>query len=219
MQLPTSLRPLVTVSGPAHLDSPGHAGAFRVATVPGETLSSLICRLAARYRLETKTLRSIWQWRNYPPRHENGDARADAEVLLNARGRTVLAGLCGVGQDVLVRTVPSWGQEDTKPPAAPDAVPTASWRIGGAVAGPVAFGCRLCTARRTETVVRVVRYPPLRSRVCTARGRARETSIRCRRPTRSSPPNASSPSRPPSRNRAQLTGRRMFRAGLSTPLS
>jgi hypothetical protein len=68
--------------------------------------------------------------------------------------------------------------------------------------------------RRTGTVVRVVRYPPLRSRVCTAHGRARETSIRCRRPARSSPPNASSPSRPPSRNRAQPPG-----AGCAEPAS
>ena len=31
------------------------------------------------------------------------------------------------------------------------------WRIGSAVAGPVAFGCGLCTARRTGMAVRVVR--------------------------------------------------------------
>ncbi|WP_248512241.1 hypothetical protein [Streptomyces sp. D2-8] len=106
------------------------------------------------------TAPSCWQWRNYQPRHEGG-GRDDAEVLLNAPGRQLLAELCGVEEDVLARTLPSWRQEDAKLPAGPDAVPAAAWRIGGAVAGPVAFGCRLCAARRTGTVVRVVRYTPL----------------------------------------------------------
>ncbi|WP_406212005.1 DNA-binding protein [Streptomyces canus] len=154
-----------------HLDGSGHAGIFRIAPLPGETAASLICRLAARYGLQEKALRSTWQWRNNPPRHENGDARADAEVLLNAAGRTVLAGLCGVGEDVLARAVPSWGQEDAKLPDAPDAAPAAAWRIAGAVAGPAAFGCRLCTARRTGTTVRVVRYAPRWERICVRHGR------------------------------------------------
>jgi hypothetical protein len=33
----------------------------------------------------------------------------DAEVLLDAGGRGVLAGLCGVGLEVLARALPSWG--------------------------------------------------------------------------------------------------------------
>ncbi|MGV9551790.1 DNA-binding protein [Streptomyces ardesiacus] len=151
--------------------TPHHAGVLRTAPVPGETASSLVSRLAHRYGLEEKALRSCWQWRNYPPRHENGTLRADAEMLLNAAGRQVLARLCGVEQDVLARALPSWGREDAKLPAGQDAVPAAAWRIGGALAGPVAFGCQLCTARRTGTAVRMVRYAPLWSRVCVRHGR------------------------------------------------
>jgi hypothetical protein len=116
-------------------------------------------------------LRSGRHWRNYQPGHDGGGARADAEVLLNAAGRQLLADLCGVEDNVLARALPSWEQEDTKLPAEEDAVPAAAWRIGGAVAGPVAFGCRLCTARRTGTAVRMVRYAPLWSRVCVRHGR------------------------------------------------
>ncbi|MFJ2171033.1 DNA-binding protein [Streptomyces griseofuscus] len=91
--------------------------------------------------------------------------------MLNTAGQEVLAELCGVGQDVLARALPSWGREDAKLPTGQDGGPAAAWRIGGAVAGPVAFGCRLCAARRTGTAVRVVRYAPLWSRVCLRHGR------------------------------------------------
>ncbi|GGP00122.1 TniQ family protein [Wenjunlia tyrosinilytica] len=156
--------------GTAHSSNP-HTGLFRVVPVAGETTSSLICRIANRYGMEAKALRSSWHWRNYPPRHESGGARADAEVLLNAAGRQLLAGLCGVEEDVLARALPSWEQEDAKLPDREDGVPAAAWRIGGAVAGPVAFGCRLCTARRTGMARRVVWYAPLWSRVCVRHGR------------------------------------------------
>ncbi|WP_329332710.1 DNA-binding protein [Streptomyces sp. NBC_01352] len=135
-----------------------------------ETTSSLICRIASLYGMEAKALRSCWHWRNYPPGHDGGGARADAEVLLNAAGRQLLAGLCGVEEDVLARALPSWGQEDAKLPAGQDAGPAAAWRIGGALAGPVTFGCRLCTARRTGTAVRVVRYAQRWQRVCVRHG-------------------------------------------------
>ncbi|MFD0198953.1 DNA-binding protein [Streptomyces albidoflavus] len=146
-------------------------GIFRVAAFAGETTASLICRTASRYGMEAKALRSCWQWRNYPPGHDGGGARADAEVLLNAAGRQLLASLCGVEQDVLARALPSWGQEDAKLSAGRSGVPAAAWRTGGAVAGPVAFGCRLCAARRTGTAVRVVRYAPRWDRVCVRHGR------------------------------------------------
>jgi hypothetical protein len=84
-------------------------GIFRVAPLPGETTSSLIRRIASRYGLEAKVLRSCWHWRNQQPKHESGTCRADAEVLLNAVGRQRLAGLCGVKEDVLARALPSWG--------------------------------------------------------------------------------------------------------------
>ncbi|MEU0650137.1 DNA-binding protein [Streptomyces umbrinus] len=145
---------------------PHRVGAFRIAPFSRETTSSLICRIAGRYGMEAKALRSCWQWRNYPPGHDGGGARADAEVLLNAPGRQLLAGLCGVTEDVLARALPSWGQEDAKLSAGKNRGPAAAWRTGGAVAGPVAFGCRLCAARRTGTVVRVVRYAPRWGRVC-----------------------------------------------------
>ncbi|MGW1563376.1 DNA-binding protein [Streptomyces sp. NPDC002144] len=149
----------------------GHPGVFRITPLTGETTASLICRTGARYGLEAKTLRSSWQWRNYPPRHESGNLRADAEVLLNPAGRRLLARLCGVEQDVLARALPSWGQQDAKLPAASDAEPAAAWRIGSPLAGPVAFGCRLCTARRTGTTERVVRYAARWQRVCVRHGR------------------------------------------------
>ncbi|KIF72810.1 DNA-binding protein [Streptomyces sp. 150FB] len=146
-------------------------GLLRTAPLHGETTLSLICRIASRYGLESKALRSCWHWRNHQPKHEGGACRADAEVLLNVAGRQLLSGLCGVEEGVLARALPSWGQEDAKLPAEESGVPAAAWRIGGGVAGPVAFGCRLCTARRTGTVVGVVRYAPLWSRVCVRHGR------------------------------------------------
>ncbi|MFF9128522.1 hypothetical protein ACF09J_35735 [Streptomyces sp. NPDC014889] len=39
---------------------------LRTAPLQGETTSSLICRIASRYGMEAKALRSYWQWRNYP---------------------------------------------------------------------------------------------------------------------------------------------------------
>ncbi|WLW58284.1 DNA-binding protein [Streptomyces sp. YU58] len=72
---------------------------------------------------------------------------------------------------MLARSLPSWGQEDAKLSAGKGGVPAAAWRTGGAVAGPVAFGCRLCAARRTGTAVRVVRYAPRWERVCARHGR------------------------------------------------
>ncbi|MFB7459215.1 DNA-binding protein [Streptomyces sp. NPDC056188] len=146
-------------------------GLLRTAPLQRETTSSLICRIASRYGMEAKVLRSCWQWRNYPPGHEGGGARADAELLLNAAGRQLLAGMCGVEEDVLARALPSWGQKDAKLSAGRNGVPAAAWRTGGAVAGPVAFGCRLCTAGRTGTAVRAVRYTPRWERVCLRHGR------------------------------------------------
>jgi hypothetical protein len=143
---------------------------LRIAPLRRETTSSLICRIASRYGLEAKALRACWKWRNYPPGHEGGGARADAEVLLNAAGRQLLADLCGVEEDVLARALPSWGEEDARLRAEDDD-PVGLWRTGGAVAGPVAFGCRLCAARRTGTAFRAKRYAPRWDRVCVRHGR------------------------------------------------
>jgi hypothetical protein len=159
-----------SVARTGHPAGCGHAGIFRIAPLPGETASSLIRRLAARYGLEATTLRSSWQWRNTAPPRAGAGVRADAEVLLNRAGQEVLAKLCGVGQDVLARALPSWACRDAKL-AGQRQTPAAAWRIAGAVAGPVAFGCRLCTARRTGSTVRVVRYAPRWERVCVRHGR------------------------------------------------
>lgn len=145
-------------------------GILRVAPLPYETTASLMSRIAAHYGISPQALRSGWTWRNYPPRHDSGTARADAEVLLNPVGRQILASLCSVEEHVLVRALPSWGQEDAKLTARAQA-PAAAWRIGGSVIGPVAFACRLCTARRTGAAVGAVRYAPLWERVCVGHAR------------------------------------------------
>ncbi|WP_369185840.1 DNA-binding protein [Streptomyces sp. Y1] len=146
---------------------------FRVSPIIGETTSSLVGRVAAHYGLDDAALLASWQWRDHRPRHEGGVLRADAEMLLDAAGRRVLAGLCGVGEDVLERALPAWGLNDEKlaSNAASNGSGAAVWRVGGAVVGPVAFGCRSCTARRTGAPGRVVRYAQRWERVCARHGR------------------------------------------------
>ncbi|WP_345945383.1 DNA-binding protein [Streptomyces albus subsp. chlorinus] len=137
----------------------------------GETTLSFLCRIAERYGLEEKALLSCWQWRGHRPRHDGGGLRADAEVLLDSAGRRALAGLSGVGEEALAWALPSWGREDPKLDGAGDGRGRGLWRVGGAVVGPVAFGCRLCTARRAGGPARVVRYAQRWERVCVAHGR------------------------------------------------
>jgi hypothetical protein len=161
---------MINTAGTAPVDGGGHAGVFRIAPLGGETTFSLICRIASRYGLDPRALRSCWQWRNTPPPLKGGGVRADAEVLLNRAGQELLAQLCGVGQGVLARALPSWGCRDAKL-AGQQQTPSALWRSAGAVVGPMAFGCRLCTARRTGTAVRMVRYAARSSRVCARHGR------------------------------------------------
>ncbi|MEV2257007.1 hypothetical protein AB0I94_41825 [Streptomyces sp. NPDC050147] len=133
--------------------------------------SSFLCRIAARYGLEEKALLACWQWHGQRPRHQGGSLRADAEVLLDAAGRQALAALSGAGEETLARALPSWGQEDPKLATVEDGAARALWRAGGTVVGPVAFGCRLCAARRTGAAVRVVRYAQRWERVCLRHGR------------------------------------------------
>jgi hypothetical protein len=161
---------MINSAGAVHLDVSGHAGVFRIAPLGRETTSSLICRIAHRYGLQEGALRPYWQWRNAPPPRAGGGGPADAEVLLNRAGQEVLAQLCGVGRDVLARALPSWACRDGKL-AGRRQTSAAVWRSAGAVVGPVAFGCRLCTARRTGAAVRVVRYTPRWERVCARHGR------------------------------------------------
>ncbi|MGK4578495.1 DNA-binding protein [Kitasatospora sp. HPMI-4] len=139
----------------------------------GETTFSLLGRVAARYGVDSAAVLTRWQWRGHRPRHESGAQRADAEMLLDGAGQRVLAGLCGVGEEVLGRALPAWGLADEKLTTARAGGngPQAAWRVGGAGVGPVAFGYRSCTARRTGAPVRVMRYAQRWERVCTRHGR------------------------------------------------
>lgn len=145
---------------------------FRVAPTADETTWSLLSRIAARYGQESGSMLGYWRWRNHQPRHPGGALRADAEVLLSPAGRTVLAGLCGASEETLGRALPSWdNEEDGLCGQDAAGAPLALWRVGGAVVRPVAFGCRLCAARRTRLAVRVVRYAERWERVCGRHGR------------------------------------------------
>ncbi|MFF4291546.1 DNA-binding protein, partial [Streptomyces sp. NPDC001633] len=132
---------------------------LRTVPLAGELTASLISRVAARYGLAASSVMRLWTCRNSPTRHDGGSVRADAEVVLNRAGRGVLAELCGVEPAVLVRALPSFTVDDPKISTGRDAsLAQARWRAAAAVAGEAAFGCRLCTARRTGAAVRVVRY-------------------------------------------------------------
>ncbi|WP_328443351.1 TniQ family protein [Streptomyces sp. NBC_00386] len=145
------------------------AGALRTVPLAGELTSSLIARAAARYGLAAADVVRLWSCRNSPARHEGGGVRADAELVLNEAGRRVLAGLCGVEPAVLARALPTFTMDDPGTGSAVQA--QARWRAASAVAGPAAFGCRLCTARRTGQAVRAVRFVPPWQRVCIRHGR------------------------------------------------
>ena len=134
-------------------------GVFRVAPVGGETTWSFMGRVAGGYGLDADAVAGHWRWLNHRPRHRGGGLRVDAEVVLDAAGRRVLTELCRAGEEALARALPSWGREEDEAAGWGTAgVPQGLWRVGGAVAGPVAFGCRSCAARRTGASVRVVRY-------------------------------------------------------------
>ncbi len=152
--------------------SAARTGIFRVVPLTGETTWSLLQRTAAGYGMDAEGLLGHWQWRNHRPRHSGGDVRADAEALLDATGREVLAGLCGVEREVLARALPSLArEEEALTVRGGGGVPQGLWRVADVVGGPVAFGCRLCAARRTGAAVRTVRYAPRWERVCVRHGR------------------------------------------------
>ncbi|WP_338146042.1 DNA-binding protein [Streptomyces scabichelini] len=141
----------------------------------GELTASLIDRVAARYGLPAGSVLGLWTCRNSPVRRDGGGVRADAEVVLNEAGRQVLAELCRVEPKVLARALPAFTVDDPKISTGKEAgVAQARWRAAGAVVGPAAFGCRLCTARRTGQAVQAVqavRYVPHWQRVCLRHGR------------------------------------------------
>jgi hypothetical protein len=145
---------------------------LRTVPLAGELTASLISRVAARYGLPTAGVLRLWTCRNSPARHDGGGVRADAEVVLNGAGRQVLAELCRVEPKVLARALPAFTIDDPKISTGREAgVAQARWLAAGTVAGPAAFGCRLCTARRTGQALRAVRYLPRWQRVCLRHGR------------------------------------------------
>lgn len=144
---------------------------MRTVPLAGELTASLINRVADRYGLAAASVLRLWTCRNSPTPHDGG-VRADAEVVLNEAGRGVLAELCGVEPAVLARALPAFTVDDPKISTGREAaLAQARWRAAGTVAGEAAFGCRLCTARRTGQALRAVRYLPRWQRVCVRHGR------------------------------------------------
>jgi hypothetical protein len=124
--------------------------------------------------LESGALRGWWTWSGSRPRDDDGP-REDAEVLLNPAGRQLLAGLGGVDEHDLSRALPAFGNWPQPAPSGTSASPrkagpgTAAgrWKVASAGGhGPVAYGCRLCTAARTGEDSVVVRYVAPWQRVC-----------------------------------------------------
>jgi hypothetical protein len=143
-------------------------GALRIAPLPAETTWSLLGRVAARYGMSATDLRTSWQWRNHPPRSPGtGGVRPDAEVLLDPAGQHLLAAMCRADPGALQRALPTWtGDPALSTAPVTDGRPQGRWQSGAAAHGPVAYACRLCTARRTGQQVVAMRYRDGWERVC-----------------------------------------------------
>ncbi|MFC9948513.1 hypothetical protein [Streptomyces pratensis] len=106
-------------------------------------------------------------------------------MMLNPVGRQLLARLGGVDEQVLVRALPAFGDGPHPGLAGMPAGPgeavwpeTAAgrWKVASAGEyGPVAYGCRLCTAVCTGHDTVVVRYVAPWRRVCTRHQRWMQT--------------------------------------------
>ncbi|MFJ2637356.1 DNA-binding protein [Streptomyces sp. NPDC087422] len=141
----------------------------------GETTWSYLSRLARRYGMEPAALLPWWTWTGTRPRDHAGP-RDDTEVLLNPAGQQLLAQMGGLGEHALARALPAFADE----PQPAEAVspgqagetedsrsPAGRWRVASAGEhGPVAYGCRLCTAARTGHDTVVVRYVAPWQRAC-----------------------------------------------------
>ncbi|MGW0846759.1 DNA-binding protein [Streptomyces sp. NPDC002787] len=146
-------------------------GVLRTVPLDGELTSSLINRVAARYRLPASSVLRLWTCRNSVARHDGGGIRADAEIILNEAGRESLAELCGVKREVLTHALPAFAVDDPKISTGREAgVVQARWRVASTAAGVAAYGCQPCTARRTGQALRAVRYVPRWQRVCLRHG-------------------------------------------------
>ncbi|MFD9821338.1 TniQ family protein [Streptomyces violascens] len=149
-----------------------HTSILRVAPLTGETTWSFLYRVAASYGMPPGALLPWWDQTNGRPRHASGEPRADAEIHLNRAGQQMLAQLSGADGGSLARALPTWPLGPTAfEDRADDERPLLKWQTGSAAWGPVAFGCRLCTARRTGAGVRVMRYAQRWERVCVRHGR------------------------------------------------
>jgi len=144
-------------------------GVLRIAPLQGETTWSLLGRVAARYGISAADLRTSWEWRNHPPRlpGSSGGVRPDAEVLLDHAGQHLLAAMCRTDPSTLERALPTWaGGPAAFSEPSPDGRPQARWQVGAAAHGPVAYTCRLCTARRTGQQTAAMQYREGWQRVC-----------------------------------------------------
>ena len=144
------------------------AGALRIPPLPAETTWSLLGRIAARYGMTATDLRTSWQWRNHPPRSPGtSGVRPDAEVLLDPAGQDLLAAMCRADPATLERALPTWtGGPALFSASVTDGRPQGRWQSGAAAHGPVAYACRLCTARRTGQQVVAMRYRQGWQRIC-----------------------------------------------------
>ena len=142
-------------------------GALRIAPLPSETTWSLLGRVADRYGMSVTDLRSAWEWRNHPPHSPGtGGVRPDAEVLLDPAGQDLLAAMCRTDPATLQRALPTWTNAALFRAPVTEGRPQGRWQIGAAAHGPVAYACRLCTARRTGQRVAAMRYRQGWQRVC-----------------------------------------------------
>ena len=142
-------------------------GALLVSPATGETTASYLSRIAGRYGMDPSALLAWWQWTGSRPRDASGGFRDDAEVLLNISGQQLLAQLTGIEPQDLVRALPAFVDGPQAMDGPTEGAARGRWQVASSGAhGPVAYGCRLCTAARTGHDTVVVRYAAPWQRVC-----------------------------------------------------
>ncbi|WP_369253709.1 Helicase associated domain protein [Streptomyces sp. R35] len=140
--------------------------------VRGETTWSFLHRVAVCYGLEVGELLAWgwWQWVN--PVAQSRGRRPDGDVLLSSAAQAQVAAWSGIPATHLARALPSWAAGPASfAERATGEQGWARWRVGVQEWGPVSFGCRLCTARRSGRGQRVWRYGQRWGRVCARHGR------------------------------------------------
>ncbi|MFF1909469.1 DNA-binding protein [Kitasatospora sp. NPDC058218] len=149
------------------------SGIFCVAPLAGETVWSLMGRVAERYGVPVAELRALWEWKNQPPRAPGvGGVRPDAEILLDPAGQDLMVAVCRADRRSLERALPAWSAgPGAFAGVSPGGRPQARWQLGGVVHGPVAYACRLCTAGRAGQDVVAAWYRERWQRVCPRHGR------------------------------------------------